>query len=130
MMNIISSQLLRDLNHINTWTWLIVFAQLDNANTGWPKSNFATSNSYNYENMHIRPHIGKAKMCLTYPSLFSEIVKKQLKIVNKQGVVLGVAWTVLALKRIDIWLFWKWNQPITKFNLDDRHLNDYFAKNL
>ena len=31
--------------------------------TGWPKSKFAISNGYNFENMHFWPHVGKAKMC-------------------------------------------------------------------
>ena len=31
--------------------------------TGWPKSKFANSNGYTFENTHIWSHIGKAKMC-------------------------------------------------------------------
>ena len=39
--------------------------------TGWPKSKFAISNGYNSENMHFRPHVGKAKMCFGGLHLFS-----------------------------------------------------------
>ena len=39
--------------------------------TGWPKSKFANSNGYNSENMHLWPHVDKAKMCLGGLHLFS-----------------------------------------------------------
>ena len=39
--------------------------------TGWPKSKFANSNGYTFENTHIWSHIGKAKMCFRGLHLFS-----------------------------------------------------------
>ena len=55
---------------------------LKNESTGCPGSKFATSKSFYSETVHVRPQVGKAKMCLRdihfrgQNFIFEKILKK------------------------------------------------------
>ena len=42
----------------------VKYSHKENENTGCPRSKFATSNGYYLRTVHVRPQVGKAKMCL------------------------------------------------------------------
>ena len=41
--------------------------------TGWPKSQFASLNGYNYENIQFWPHVVKSKKCVLEAKVYFDL---------------------------------------------------------
>ena len=90
MCNRISSLVMLSRQLISIVLFLVICRLLFISTTGWPKSKFAISNSYNSINMHFWPHVGKAKICFGCLHLFHKIVNKKLEIVNSWKIEINV----------------------------------------